>query len=356
MSDFDKLSPLYHQDLDSWGFSPGTRVWMTDGGTKPCSEIDVGDEVFGLAFQKEVEYVPENPNGRPTDNLKQVWRPVLTSREILGKQKKVARAWQLTFGPKAQQYESRRIVCGGETKPHILPVTHDGMPSHRLVDLRTGVENPRTEIMKRRAERIDPEWSKEKGEKVTKPTALSGTPTGDSVTIIPYDAYGGQTGLMKTDERTYERYRFVQAREVIPLMRECTLYQFRVTPDTVEELGVGKDQAPRCNMIAQTPFDNETKKTSYMSDRSASMIENLNGHDDVEEFEKNWDKFAEQAEKSGPKKNPGGQEQIEATKQGVFWDSVEGEKAEGLEQAYGIEGGFLNGGILFDMPHFDIEE
>jgi len=353
---FDKLSPLYHEGLDNWGFSPGTRIWMTDGGTKPAHEIEVGDEVFGVAFNKEVVYVPENPSARPTENLKKVWRPVLTTREVLGTRKKIARAWQMTFGPKAQQYETRRVVAGGETKAHVLPVTDEGMPSHRLVDVRTTVENPRTKLMKRRAERVDPEWSKEEGKRMTQPTALSGTPTGDLVTVIPYDAYGGQTGLMKTDERTYERYRYCQAREVIPLMEECELFQFRVTADTVEELGVGEDDPPRCNIIAQTPFDNETKKTSYMSDRSASMIDQLNGHDDVEEFERNWDNFAEEAQKNGPQRNPGEQKQIEATKQGVFWDSVEGEKAEGLQQAYGIEGGFLNGGILFDMPHFDIEE
>lgn len=354
--DFDKLYPLYHKELDSWGFSPGTRIWMADGDVKPAEDINVGDEVFGQAFQKETSYIPQDPDARAVENLSEVWRPILSSREVLGVQEVKARAWQLTFGPKAHQYQSRRIVAGGETRAHILPVVHERMPSRRIVDCRTTLENPRTEMMKRRADRLDPEWSREEGKPMKKPTEFSGTPAGDLVTIIPYDAFGGQTGLMKTDQRSYERYRYCQAREVIPLMEETTLYQFRLTADTVPELGVGPDDPPRCNIIAQTPFANEKRRSSYISDKSSKAFEDLNGHDDAEKFEDEWDSFAQEAQKSGgPDLNPGDEKVIEATQQGVFWDSESGEKSEGLEKAYGIEGGFLNGGILFDMPHFDME-
>lgn len=345
--DFSPLYPKYHEAIDDWGLSKGTRIWMGSGSFQPVETVEAGDYVFGVTFQLEDVALGEDKNGR--EQLAKAWRPRLSAREVLGVRTVQARSWQMTFGDAEAQYESRRLVAGGDTKVDVFPVDNLIRNAKRLVETPTAVENPRVDTEKREAKRLDPEWSKEAGERKYRPTEFTGMPRGELVAIIPYEAYGGQIGLFNTQVRPYNRYCFSQVHEIVPLQEEATLYQVYVQPDTKEKFGVHKQQTPRANLIAQTPFAKENRRTKIIADPNSRALDGIEGHGSREDFEQQWDEYAKsmgQAQVSG-----GTEESYESESQGVFHQTrADDETAKSLKENYGIEGGFLNGGILLSTP------
>lgn len=344
--DFSPYFPKYHEAFDDWGVVPSTRVWMATGSFQPAASVEPGDFVFGQIFRKEDVMVEDKAND--TEHIVKCWRPRLSARKVIGKRAVKARSWQLTFGDCDQQYESRRLVAGADTKVSLCPVDRESR-SKRLVRCHTATENPRVETEYREAKQLDEEWSKQEGEKKFRPTQFTGQPRGSLVTVIPYESYGGQVGLFDTEERTYNRYAFAQTHEIAPLQEETILIQLALQPDTKEELGVGPNQKPRCNMIAQTPFAAEKETRKMVTDPKSDRIDQLQGEEDVEEFEQAWDEYAQK--KGNAEVTEGEEITYEKTSQGVFHKSKNDEEiAKSLKKWYGIEDGFLNGGILLDMP------
>lgn len=349
--DFSPTTPLYHKAIDGWGLSVGTRVWMADGGFKPVQDIGPGDEVFGYAYRIETDYVERKPNAvDPTENLMKVWRPVLVAREVLGVETAEARAWEMTFGHDKKQYEARRLVAGGETTPRLFPVAHDHRVAKPMVACHTALDNPRVGSERRKAVEIDPEASQRAEEPRYKRTALTGTPRGESAVIVPYEAMGGQMNLIDTEQKGYNRYVYSQVREVVPVpgMAKAKLYQLKLQPDTTEDLGVLPEHEPRCNVIAQTPFAGESEVRKVTTDpKSGQRIQQLNSEIESGEgdLRQQWNEYAQEMS------SPEGSESKHTTyRQGQFYDTKDGEKGEALEEHYNIEDGWLNGGILINLP------
>lgn len=349
--DFSPTTPLYHEAIDGWGLAVGTRVWMADGGFRPIQEVEEGDEVFGYAYRIETDYVERNPNTvDPTENLVKFWRPVLVRREVLGINTTEARAWELTFGTHEKQYEARRLVAGGETTIRLFPVAHDHRIAKPLVACHTVLDNPRVGSDQRKAVKLDREASQQAEEPRYQQTDLTGTPRGESAVIVPYDALGGQREMVDTDQKGYNRYNYTQVREIVPVpgMAKSTLYQLELQPDTTEDLGVLDGHDPRCNVIAQTPFAGESDVREVTSDPKAGQhIQQLNNaiESDQQDVQDEWDSFAH--EMSSPE---GTSEKHTTYRQGQFYDTKDGEKGEALSKHYNIDDGWLNGGILINLP------
>jgi hypothetical protein len=350
---FSPYTPLYHEALDDWGLSAGTRVWNANGSFVPVESLSAGDIVFGISFDLEDEYLPlkDNPVD-PSENIVKVWRPVLRARRVLGVETVTARAWQLTFGEHTKQYEARRLVGGADTHVTLFPLTHQFTVSKRLVDIQTAVAetNPRVGSGEREAMELDIEWSMAEGRPMYRPTPFTGQPCGELATIIPYEAYGGQTGMLRADIRPYSRYLFSQVREVVPVQEASVLYKLHLQPDTpATNSGVAPDALPRCNVICQTPFAEEKKSRRVASDR---MSQEVSGVTDPADFMARWDEWAARRETKRPgPSGPVSKEKISTTMNGMFYDSQrDPEKAQALERYYGLQGGFLNGGILVDLP------
>jgi len=349
--DFSPTTPLYNKLIDGWGLSVGTRVWMSNGGFKPVQDVEPGDEVFGYAYRIETDYVERHPNAvDPTENLMQVWRPVLVAREVLGVDTTEARAWEMTFGHDKKQYEARRLVAGGETTVRLFPVAHDHRIAKPMVTCHTALDNPRVGSGTRKAVELDPEASQRAEEPRFKRTALTGTPRGEQAVIVPYEAMGGQMDLIDTEQKGYSRYVYSQVREVVPVpgMAKSTLYQLELQPDTTEELGVLSNHDPRCNVIAQTPFAGESEVREVTTDpKSGEHIQRLNSaiESDGEAVRNAWSEYAQ--EMSSPE---GSESKHTSYRQGQFYDTKSGEKGEALSKHYNIEDGWLNGGILINLP------
>jgi hypothetical protein len=340
-NEYSPYTPLHHESLDDWGLRRGTRVWKASNSFEPVQRLSRGDHVFGVTFSIEDEVVEREGEGA----IKQVWRPKLIAREVLGIRAVQARAWQLTFGDAENQYEARRLVAGGETIVDRFPVHHNTGEEYyeQMVDLPTAVDNPRAGSERRKAKRLDREWSQEAGEPKYRPTEFTGMPRGELVTVIPYVSYGGQVGLFDTKTRSYNRYSFTQTHKAIPIEHDVELIQVLVKPDRAEERGIIGDAPPRANMIAQTPFRKEEKTTEVVRDAHA---DSLDGLDNVEDLDA-WDNYVDQIE--DPASSPETQEKMthETTRQGGFYETLQDQElADELSEKYGIEGGFLNGGIL----------
>lgn len=349
--DLSPTTPLYHEAIDGWGLSVGTRVWMADGGFRAVQDVDEGDQVFGCAYRIETDYVEKNPNAvDPTDNLVKFWRPVLVRRKVLDKRKTKARAWEMTFGTREKQYEARRLVAGGETTIRLFPLAHDHRVGKPLVACHTVLDNPRAGSDRRKAVKLDREASQRAEEPRYQRTDLTNTPRGESAVIIPYSALGGQREMVDAEQKEYNRYNYTQVREIVPVpgMAEATLYQLELEPDTTEDLGVLDGYEPRCNVIAQTPFAGESEVREVTSDpKSGQRVQQLNSaiESDEHDIQSQWDQFAEEMN------SPEGEEKKHTTyRQGQFYDTKDGEKGEALSKHYNIEDGWLNGGILINLP------
>jgi hypothetical protein len=161
---------------------------------------------------------------------------------------------------------------------------------------------------------------------------------------------GGQMEMIDTEQKDYNRYIFSQVREVVPVpgMETATLYQLHLQPDTTEDLGVLPDHEPRCNAIVQTPFAGESEVREVNSDpQSGQRIQKLNS--EIESGEGNlrqqWNEFAQEMS------SPEGSESKHTTyRQGQFHDTKSGKKGEALSKHYNIEDGWLNGGLLVNLP------
>lgn len=336
---FNAYTPLYHEELDSRGLAEGTRVWAADGNFVPVESLRVGDSVFGITYQIEPLWIPLEDARRPEDQIFKVWRSVLTQRQVLAIDTIEARAWQLTFGDSNKMLESRRLVAGGATRVQTLP-RHDAPVSPRMVDLRTSIPNPRTGAYSRRATEI----VELNGRLIEQPTPYTGMPCGDYAVVIPYEMYAGQTWMMDTAVRPFNRYLFTQAREVVPLMERATLYILRLQADTKPEFAASPDR-PRVNVIAQTPFSPDRKTRSVLMDAMAAEISRVK---DPVEFARQWDEWAK-GYAGGGARTARVPSSIDTTMQGTFYGSQQGPQAEALERDWGIKGGWLNGGILVDL-------
>lgn len=344
MTSFSPYTPLHHDALDQWGLSAGTRIWDATGNFVPIETLQEGDAVFGITFQIEQMYlnIHHRPD-RPVDNIVDVWRPLLCVRHVKRVRTVEARAWQLTFGDAAKMLESRRLVAGADTRVVGFPIVHNQNTGRRLVDLHTAVDNPRTRQLLRSAYEID-HRAAQHGEQALTATPYTGTPRGDQVVIIPYELFAGQTGMMDTRERLYTRYLFSQVREVVPLIPTTTLYQLELEADQEAKYGASPE-APRCNVIAQTPFAQETQARTIYTDRYIDERE-LEGS--PEELKQKWKDWGEAHAKE---RDDRAQATVSTNMQGMFYDSInDPKKAKALEQHYGIRGGWLNGGILIDIP------
>lgn len=347
-SSFSPYTALHHEDLDDWGLRRGTRVWKASNSFEPVQHLERGDFVFGVTFNIEDEVIE---NDRGDGKIAQVWRPKLCAREVLGIRAVQARAWQLTFGDAENQYEARRLVAGGDTRVDRFPVHHDTREQYheRMVDLPTAVDNPRAGSERREAKRLDREWSQEAGEPKYRPTEFTGMPRGELVTVIPYVAYGGQVGLFDTKTRSYNRYSFTQTHKAIPIEHDVELIQVLVKPDRSVESGIADDAPPRSNLIAQTPFRKEEKTTEVVKDAHSDSLQGIDNVEDLDE----WDSYVDQIENPTSASDTSSQEKMthETTRQGGFYETLEDQElAEELNEKYGIEGGFLNGGILIHTP------
>lgn len=338
------LTPLYHEALDDWGLCAGTRIWDASGNFVAVEDIKPGDLVFGITYRLEKEYVPRSRKAsQRAEDIVDVWRPVLCARRVRSVKTVTARAWQLTFGDANKLFEHRRLVAGGATQVHIFPLSRIRDHSKRLVDCLTALDNPRKGSGLRQAMVIDEEASEARGEIVMKPTEQTGTAKGDLSVIIPYEHYAGQTGMIDTQIRPYARYVFTQIREVSPLLTNTTLYQLDLASD---DAGGARR---RCNVIAQTPFAPESERKTIVSDLLAEEVaQTIN----TQEFAQKWDDWAHNHKiTDGPKT------EIETTKQGMFYETQPGSKtSKDLEQKFGITGGWLNGGILIELPVTDEKE
>ena len=346
--EFTPYTPLYHEKLDTWGLAQGTRVWMPDGSFKPAEAISIGESVLGIAY--EAAQVAD-PNQRGPQSIQTIWRPKLMAREVLGRRVVKARAWQLTFGDHEKQHYTRRLVAGGATSVRLMPHVPSIRETKPLVRLQTTLENPRMNMKYREAMQVDQEWSAEVGEVRKRRTALTNTPQGDKVMTIPYEHYGGTQGLFNTKTRPFRRFGYTQAREVVVLVDEIELVQLIVKPDVNKSRGVFKHQAPRANIIAQTPFDPEDEERVVIADPQAQAINEMSSAEDMEQ----WDAYVESITPEGddPDEVEGDTIKVKSQKQGLFHTvRNDPEFAKDLEDNYGIElsEGFLDGGILIHLP------
>lgn len=346
--EFTPYTPLYHKKLDTWGLARGTRVWVADGSFAPAENVQIGDNVLGIAYGAAQV---ADPNQRGPQAIQTIWRPKLISREVLGRRVVKARAWQLTFGDHEKQHYTRRLVAGGATSVRLEPHVPSIRETKPLVRLQTTLDNPRVERQFREARQIDQEWSQEAGEIRRRTTALTGTPKGDKVMTIPYEHYGGTQGLFNTKSRPFRRFGYTQAREVTVLVDEIELVQLIVKPDVKKSRGVFEYQRPRANIIAQTPFDPEDEERVVVTDPRAQAIGDMSSAEDMDE----WDSYVNSItpEGDGPEENEGQQVTMKTKKQGLF-HTVRNDTdfAQNLEDNYGISlsEGFLDGGILIHLP------
>lgn len=344
-SEYSVYTALPHERLDTWGLVPNTRVWTANNSFEPVQALEQGDYVFGVTFSIEDVMIPDGNDGT---ELAKAWRPKLNARKVLGVRAVRARAWQMTFGDVDAQYNARRLVGGGFTQINTFPFDHDVRDHDRMVDVHTVLDNPRNGSETRKAKKLDPEWSSEAGEAKYRDTEFTGMPRGDQATIIPYEAYGGQTGRFKTSTREYNRFAFSQIREVDVLHHDQPLVQVMVQPDTQEEFGASEER-PRSNMIAMTPFRKESETTQVAVDNHSKS---LDGIDDVEDMDE-WESYVDNVTNAP---SSGGEEKViteerETDVQGAFHKTKDNEEiAKELKQKYGLEGGFLNGGILIHPP------
>lgn len=352
MNSFSPLTPLASDHLDAWGFAKGTRVWMANGSYKTVEQIEKGDHVFGITWQKEDDYLPiAGATGRPEDNIVKVWRPILTARKVLDIAIIKARPWQLTFGDHEEQQDTRRLVAGGYTAINVFPFYHEENHAKSLVRCHTSVQNPRVQTETRAGQELDTEATSQAGRPVYRPTALTNTPRGELALIVPYEIYGGQLKMISGDIRRYNRYLFAQMREIVPLQKPTSLWQFKLQADT-KEVNAASEDNPRCNMIAQTPFAPEKKKSRVALDNQHFQFPNADlSMTNPEVFKQKWEAWAkEMKESQGKEENSAEIEQQEVSVQGQFYESQRPEIAQDLKKSYNIEGGWLNGGILITVP------
>lgn len=348
--EFTAYTPLYHKKLDTWGLSHGTRVWMSTGSFKAVQDVKIGDKVLGMSFEKAQVGVGDRQGA---DAIQVMWRPCLVNREVLGRRVVEARAWQLTFGDHEKQHQTRRLVGGGNTHVRIFPDVPYKRATKALVRLHTALENPRVRTLQRKAMKPDKDWSEQVGEMKYVPTPLSGTPRGNIVMTMPYEAYGGAYGLFETRTRDYNRYGFAQAREVTVLAERIKLVQLLVKPDTTEDSGVFEHQRPRANIIAQTPFAPEEEEHVVVTNPKAEQVHQMTAAEDRGQWENYVDSHLEgrDPEQSKPIEVEGQTTSMKVQKQGSFYESMNDEDvAEQLERYYGIKDGFLDGGIVVQLP------
>lgn len=350
MNQFNAYTPLYHEALDNWGIGAGTHIWDASGNFVNVKSVKPGDMVFGITFRKEDEYInrvqqPDNP----TDNIVKAWRPILCAREILAVDTVQARSWQLTFGDSEKLIEARRLVAGADTFVGTFPLTNEIDFCKRMVDMTTAVENPRTKTEFRKALQIDGEASQNAGKVVYRETPYSGQPRGDLATIIPFDIYGGQTNMLRRDIRPYHRYLYTQVREVVPIQETTTLYQIYVKGDTSEERAVVPGKI-RCNLIAQTPFAPDKKNRTIFTSELASQLNNIKDPDKFLELCSEWDTWVKQGTPAKTNEATSSSEHS-SHMQGSFYDK---DLTKGLENKYGMKGGYLNGGILINVPPISV--
>ena len=340
---FTPLTPIYHPRLDSWGLAKRTRIWMADGGYNSVDDIQEGDYVLGITFQIEQDYLPRHEDPHHEANFVKIWRPILAARKVLGVNVVEARPWQVTFGEAEKMTEDRRLIAGGETQLVTFPLSARETRTRPLVECRTSVANPRVEADFMRGEQLDPEASHAHGEPVFRPTPYSGQQRGEMIVTVPYEAYGGQMKMIRTDVRPHKRYLYKQVREVIPLKESYPLYQIKLQPDTDPETG-----APvRANLIAQTPFKGGKKKRVVQADHlSRKRMTAKNWEDYMDDWD-GWVK-THQGEK-GRDDSPQAMD-FESEMQGQFYMSQRPDMAKELQQQYGLHGGYLNGGILIEVP------
>ena len=337
--EYSPYTPLYHPKLDDWGLAEGTRVWMADGGFEPVESLEKDDLVYGVSYEK-VEEAIEGQRGPRA--IRRVWRPKLIGRRVLGIRTVEARAWQLTFGSHDEKFEARRLVAGGETEVRLDPPHPMQVRKKRMVDCYTSVPNPRVETQIRDGRVLDPERSSVNGPAL-KESPLTGTPQGDLVMIMPFDAHGGQNGLFNTRVRKYNKYVFSQAREVEVLADKLTLVQLLVQPDTVPEAGIINGVKPRANIVAQTPFAPEEEERIYISDPQSNS---LSGLGDVEGME-GWDEYVQGMDPDqGTQQNKGTKKKTTVKKQGAFYETLGNDE---YKSKHNIDG-WLNGGIVIPVP------
>lgn len=348
--DFSIYTPLAHDKLDTWGLIPNTRVWTASNSFEPVQTLEAGDYVFGVTFQVEDVIVPDGNDG---SELAKAWRPKLTARKVLGVRAVKARAWQMTFGDEKAQYDSRRLVGGAMTTINSFPFDADRRDHKKMADLYTAVDNPRNGSETREAKRLDKEWTQEEGEPVYRETEFSGMRRGDYATIIPYEAYGGQLGHIKTSSRDYNRFAFSQVREVDVLHHRKPLVQIMVQPDTEEKFGASEEN-PRCNLIAQTPFRNEQEQVEIVQSPGADATMDTIDRSGTskEEAMDEWDQYVDTLTgDSGIDTGTAPREEGKKDLQGSFYKTKDDEEiAKELKEKYGLEGGFLNGGIVIHPP------
>lgn len=338
--EFSALTPLYHEELDDWGLARGTRVWMADGGYKAVEELAEGDMVLGVSFRVETEWLPRHPDRQHPSNFVRVRRPYLVARRVLAVRKVEARAWQLTFGTAERQSEARRLVAGADTRVVRAPLSATLDTSMRIVDLPTAVENPRVGCRYMEDRILDPAASLREGRPVYIDNPAAGEPRGEMVTVIPMEAYGGQMGFIRTDVRPYTRYLFLQVREVVPIHERFPLYQIEVQPDTEGGVPV------RANLVAQTPFRPGRRKSRVVVDELSRRRMEAR---DWNEYVRSWDEWVKE-QRSRARSVQTEEREVETEVQGQFYATLQPEIAAELERRYGIRGGFLNGGILIDLP------
>jgi hypothetical protein len=215
--------------------------------------------------------------------------------------------------------------------------------SKKLVECATAVENPRVEPFVLQAQQFDQEASANFQENVYRPTQFTGQQRGEMAVIIPHEAFGGQLSMVPTDKKPYNRYLFLQVREVKPLGDAFPLYQVKLQPDTHPETG-----APlRCNMIVQTPFPQGKRKREIIADHLSRARLTAKSWD---AYMQEWDHWVENHQKRQTGPTTAKKTDYESEAQGQFYLSQKPEMAKSLEQQFGIKGGFLNGGILIDVP------
>lgn len=341
--EFSPLTPFHHPALDTWGLAKRTRVWMADGGYLPVDEVRPGDHVLGLSFHIERDYLPRHEDPHHESNFVQVRRPVLTARRVLGVREVQARPWQVTFGDAEAQAETRRLVCGADTQIVRFPLSGRETLTRRVVDCPTALENPRVATQTMEAKQLDEEASHAHGEAVYRPTQFSGQARGEMLVTVPYEAYGGQMKMLRTDVRPYNRYLYSQVREVVPLTESYPLYQLALQPDTDPKSG-----APlRCNCIVQTPFKPGSKKRRVMADHlSRARMET----EDWGQYMAEWDSWVNQKQRGASAPDQAKPVDYESESQGQHYLAQEPGMARELEAQYGLKGGFLNGGILVEVP------
>ncbi|RME26211.1 MAG: hypothetical protein D6800_06740 [Candidatus Zixiibacteriota bacterium] len=244
----------------------------------------------------------------------------------------------MTFGDFRAEFKNRRLVAGADTYVRLFPLSHDTVVCRRMVDCHTAVANPRTEQLYRKAYALDPA-SSASGEPVYRPTEFTGQPRGDQAVLIPFDAYGGQTGMIDARIHDYPRYVYTQIREVVPLTARSVLYELDVQGDTRPEAGVPPGKS-RKNYIAVTPWAPEVErvKVRVVPPDPSRLPEHLK----TAEWEQ-WIKSLPEDKKA--------EKEIEVVRQGVYYETQKGEVQQQLANKYGITRGFVNGALLIQTPY-----